>query len=97
MGLSNVLEAFASIIHDPSLFEAARIIKSSFTREDGKMPLRYLLNYLIFRHGRTLSEDINCFYSDLRINDRPSKQAVLKYFWIVFTCQWKRKITKDIF
>ena len=90
MGLSNVLEAFASIIHDPSLFEAARIIKSSFTREDGKMPLRYLLNYLIFRHGRTLSEDINCFYSDLRINDRPSKQAVLKRMSILNHGVWQK-------
>lgn len=90
MSLKKLLEAFASIIYDRSLFPAARIKKTSFTKEDGKMPLRYLLNYLIFRHGKTLNEDINRFYSDLHIHDRPSKQAVLKRMSILNHAVWQK-------
>jgi len=78
MKLRKLLKTFSSIIHSPDLFPYARIIPSSFTREDGKMPLRYLLTYLIFRQGLTLSEDICRFYPDLNILNPPSKQAVLK-------------------
>ena len=78
MKLKKILESFSSIIDDPSLFEHARIIPSSFTRENGKMPLKDLLTYLLFRHGKTVLEDISDIYPDLSNYDPPSKQAVLK-------------------
>ena len=90
MKLRKILNTFSSIIHDPSLFEYARIIPSSFTREDGKMPLRYLLTYLIFRHGKTLLQDISAIYPDLNNNDPPSKQAVLKRMRILNYDVWRQ-------
>lgn len=88
MHIRNILQAFSSIISDPSLLSHARILPHSFTRENGKMPLRYLLNYLIFRHGKTLSEDTNTFYSDINELDPPSKQAVLKRMSILNYDVW---------
>ena len=90
MRLKKLLELFSSIIYDPSLFPYARIIPSSFTREDGKMPLRYLLTYLIFRHGKTLSEDICRIYPDLECLSPPSKQAVLKRISVLNYSVWNR-------
>lgn len=81
---------FSSIISDPSLFEHARIISSSFTRENGKMPLKHLLTYLLFRHGKTVLEDLSDIYPDLNDNDLPSKQAVLKRMSILNYDVWKR-------
>ena len=52
------------------------------------MPLRYLLTYLVFRHGKTLSEDISTFYSSVRNLDIPSKQAVLKRMSILNYDVW---------
>ena len=52
------------------------------------MPLRYLLTYLIFRHGKTLLQDISAFYPDLGSNDPPSKQAVLKRMAILNYDVW---------
>jgi hypothetical protein len=90
MKLMKLLEIFSSIIHDPLLFTSARIIPSSFTREDGKMPLRYLLTYLIFRQGKTLSEDICRIYPDLDCLHPPSKQAVLKRMSILNYDVWHK-------
>ncbi|MCI1363695.1 MAG: hypothetical protein LKG62_07120, partial [Solobacterium sp.] len=78
MDLREKLRIFSSILCDPSLFDHARIIPGSFTRENGKMPLRTLLTYLIFRQGRTLSEDIARFFPYVSDKGTPSKQAVLK-------------------
>ncbi len=88
MKLKKLLEIFSSILIDPILFPAARIIPTSFTKEDGKMPLRYLLTYLIFRQGKTLSEDICRFYPDLNCLHPPSKQAVLKRMSILNYAVW---------
>lgn len=88
MHLRNILHAFSFILSDPSLFSHARILPHSFTREKGKMPLRYLLTYLVFRHGKTLSEDISTFYSSVRNLDIPSKQAVLKRMSILNYDVW---------
>ena len=90
MKLRKLLKTFSSIIHSPDLFPYARIIPSSFTREDGKMPLRYLLTYLIFRQGLTLSEDICRFYPDLNNLNPPSKQAVLKRMSILNYDVWHK-------
>ena len=90
MKLMKLLEIFSSIIHDPLLFTSARIIPTSFTREDGKMPLRYLLTYLIFRQGKTLSEDICRIYPDLDCLHPPSKQAVLKRMSILNYDVWHK-------
>ena len=90
MKLRKLLITFSSIIHSQDLFPSARIISSSFTREDGKMPLRYLLTYLIFRHGLTLSEDICRFYPDLNNINPPSKQAVLKRMSILNYDVWHK-------
>ena len=90
MKLRQLLKTFSSIIHSEDLFPYARIIPSSFTREDGKMPLRYLLNYLIFRQGLTLSEDICRFYPDLNNIKPPSKQAVLKRMSILNYDVWHK-------
>ncbi len=78
MKIKKILESFSSIIDDPSLFEHARILPSSFTRENGKMPLKNLLTYLLFRCGKTVLEDVSAVYPDLSSYDPPSKQAVLK-------------------
>ena len=90
MKLRKLLITFSSIIHSPELFPYARIIPSSFTREDGKMPLCYLLTYLIFRQGLTLSEDICRFYPDLNNLHPPSKQAVLKRMSILNYDVWHK-------
>ena len=90
MKLKKLLEIFSSIILDPILFPAARIIPTSFTKEDGKMPLRYLLTYLIFRQGKTLSEDICRIYPDLNCLHPPSKQAVLKRMSILNYTVWHK-------
>ena len=90
MRLKKILDLFSSIIDDPSLFEHARIIPSSFTRENGKMPLKNLLTYLLFRHGRTVLEDISDIYPDLNTDDPPSKQAVLKRMRILNYDVWKK-------
>ncbi len=90
MKLGKLLITFSSIIHSLDLFPHARIIPSSFTREDGKMPLRYLLAYLIFRQGQTLSEDICRFYPDLNNLAPPSKQAVLKRMSILNYDVWHK-------
>lgn len=90
MKLRKILNAFSSIISDPSLSEHARIIPSSFTRENGKMPLKVLLTYLIFRHGKTLLQDISDIYPDLGIYDLPSKQAVLKRMRILNYDIWMK-------
>lgn len=90
MKLRKLLITFSSIIRSLDLFPYARIISSSFTREDGKMPLRYLLTYLIFRQGLTLSEDICRFYPDLNNLDPPSKQAVLKRMSILNYDVWHK-------
>ena len=90
MRLKKILDLFSSIIDDPSLFEHARIIPSSFTRENGKMPLKNLLTYLLFRHGRTVLEDISDIYPDLNTDDPPSKQAVLKRMSILNYDVWKK-------
>ena len=90
MKLRKLLKIFSSIIHSRELFPYARIIPSSFTREDGKMPLRYLLNYLIFRQGMSLSEDICRFYPDLNNINPPSKQAVLKRMSILNYDVWHK-------
>ncbi len=90
MMLRKLLNTFSSIIHSEDLFPYARIISSSFTREDGKMPLRYLLSYLIFRQGLTLSEDICRFYPDLNSLKPPSKQAVLKRMSILNYDVWHK-------
>ena len=90
MKLKKILESFSSIIDDPSLSEYARIIPSSFTRETGKMPLKNLLTYLLFRHGKTVLEDIGDLYPDLNNNDPPSKQAVLKRMRILNYDVWTR-------
>lgn len=88
MYLKNLIETFSSIIQDPSLFSAARILPNSFTRENGKMPLHHLLVYLIFRHGKSLSEDICTIYSSLNNLNPPSKQAVLKRMSILNYDVW---------
>lgn len=54
------------------------------------MPLRYLLVYLIFRHGKTLLQDISAIYPDLGSNDPPSKQAVLKRMGILNYDVWRK-------
>jgi len=90
MKLRQLLKTFSSIIHSEDLFPYARIIPTSFTREDGKMPLRYLLTYLIFRQGLTLSEDICRFYPDLNSLKPPSKQAVLKRMSILNYDVWHK-------
>ncbi len=54
------------------------------------MPLRYLLTYLIFRQGLTLSEDICRFYPDLNNMKPPSKQAVLKRMSILNYDVWHK-------
>ncbi len=90
MKLRQLIKTFSSIIHSDDLFPYARIIPSSFTREDGKMPLRYLLTYLIFRQGLTLSEDICRFYPDLNNMKPPSKQAVLKRMSILNYDVWHK-------
>lgn len=88
MKLKRILESFSSIIDDPSLPEHARIIPSSFTREDGKMPLKNLLTYLLFRHGKTVLEDISGICPDLNGSDPPSKQAVFKRMRILNYDVW---------
>lgn len=88
MDLREKLRIFSSILCDPSLFDHARIIPGSFTRENGKMPLRTLLTYLIFRHGRTLSEDIARFFPYVSDKGTPSKQAVLKRMSVLNYTVW---------
>lgn len=88
MRIRNILQTFSSVISDPSLLSHARILPHSFTRENAKMPLQYLLNYLVFRHGKTLSEDTNTFYSNINKLDPPSKQAVLKRMSILNYDVW---------
>lgn len=90
MRLKKTLDLFSSIIDDPSLFEHARIIPSSFTRENGKMPLKNLLTYLLFRCGKTVLEDVSAVYPDLSNDDPPSKQAVLKRMSILNYDVWIR-------
>lgn len=88
MKLRRLLQNFSSIISDNSLFQFARILPNSFTREDGKMPLHTLLFYLIFRHGETVSEDICRIYPDIGSMSPPSKQAVFKRMSILNYDVW---------
>ena len=54
------------------------------------MPLKNLLIYLLFRHSKTVLEDISDIYPDLNDNDLPSKQAVLKRMSILNYDVWKK-------
>ena len=54
------------------------------------MPLKNLLIYLLFRHGKTVLEDLSDIYPDLNDNDLPSKQAVLKRMSILNYDVWKK-------
>ena len=88
MKLRRVLRTVSSILNDPSLNKYARIIPFTFHRKIGKIPLHLLLTYLIFRHGRTLSEDICTIYPALNNLNPPSKQAVLKRLSILNYDVW---------
>jgi hypothetical protein len=90
MRLKRKLAEFSYILSAPSLFEYARIIPTSFTKENGKLPLHTLLAYLIFRSGRTLSEDIAQFFPDIFEGSPPSKQAVLKRMGVLNYDVWRQ-------
>lgn len=67
----------SSIINDAALIEKAKILNSSFTR-NRKITLEKLLNYLIFRDEKVLSQDLSKFFSAIDEFDIPSRQAMIK-------------------
>lgn len=69
-----VLKSFVQFIKSDKVLNAARICSNSFTR-NRLISLFDLIFFLIFRHGKTVNEDISFFFQD---HTSPSKQALLK-------------------
>lgn len=69
-----VLKNFIQFIKSDKVLHAARIYSNSFTR-NRLISLFDLIFFLIFRHGKTVNEDISFFFQD---HTSPSKQALLK-------------------
>ncbi len=69
-----VLKNFVEFIKSDKILEVARICPNSFTR-NRLISLFDLIFFLIFRHGKTINEDISFFFQN---HSSPSKQALLK-------------------
>ena len=77
MNAFKALKHLSLIISDAALVEKAKILNSSFIR-NRKITLEKLLNYLIFRGEKVLSQDLTKFFCAVDEFDIPSKQAVIK-------------------
>lgn len=77
MNAFKAIKHISLIISDALLVEKAKILSSSFIR-NRKITLEKLLNYLIFRGKKVLSQDMTHFFSVVDEFDIPSKQAMIK-------------------
>lgn len=77
MKVFKAVKHLSSIIGDAALIEKAKILNSSFIR-NRKITLEKLLNYLIFRGEKVLSQDLTKFFSAVDEFDIPTRQAMIK-------------------
>lgn len=70
---------FASFLASGEVRDSARKSPGDFSRENGKMPLKRLLAYIIFRNARDTNSELSGFFSRIGDNkNRPSRQALFK-------------------
>lgn len=72
---ARAVNRFSCFLSDPCRLSNAQVLPASFTR-NRKISLDRLLSFLIFRRGKTISEEMDFFFQSL--NDPPSSQALVK-------------------
>lgn len=72
---ARAFNSFSRFLQNTDRLCGAKILCSSFTR-NRKLPLDCLLPFLIFRTGKTISEELDFFFQNC--SDPPSSQALVK-------------------
>lgn len=91
--IADTLNSLSSFLNSEHLLPHARILNNSFSRTR-KLPLSSTMFFSLFRHGSTISEDIDFIFQ--KMSAPPSKNAVLHRQSILNHDVWKAVLKKQI-
>lgn len=101
LNLQEKLQRIEGILSSPDTAAAARGDKPGLFTRVRKIPLKTLLNYLIFRKGDVLADDINTFFPEvLSFDKKPTRYAMTKRMSELSNDVWPHifsRMTEDIY